>query len=597
MTRKRILWHLYSSYLFITFLSLIAVTWYTTDSIRHIYLQNLQTELESRGRLIENELYDHGVAFDVQSIDDACKRYGEILSARITVILPTGQVIGESEQSSEHMENHRSRPEVQKALAGEVGTEIRYSDTLKLNMMYTALPIFQEGRVEAVIRVSIPATAVDHALQSIFAKIMLGGLIVALVAAGISLVISRRISHPLEMLKQGAERFARGDLKSRLEVPGSDEIGRLAEAMNLMAAQLDDRIRMIMQQRNEQEAILSSMVEGVLAVDMQQRIISLNQTAAEWLNVRTENVQGLSIHTILTNPELHDFIQQLQHQHETKEQEIILDQPNKQVLQAHGSWMCDSEGKQIGSVVVLHDVTRVRNLEIIRQDFVANVSHELKTPITSIKGFVETLMDGALNNRDDAMRFLKIIAKQADRLHSIIEDLLNLSRIEQEEGRHRIHLEPCRLLLVVQSAVDFCRPKAQEKEIEIEISGTDDLEIPVNPPLLEQAVINLVDNAIKYSGSRQKVKVNLAQQNPHVTIGIQDWGCGIGSDHLNRIFERFYRVDKARSRKLGGTGLGLAIVKHISQIHGGFVTVESTLGQGSLFTIHLPTQDNGTSPP
>ncbi len=258
------------------------------------------------------------------------------------------------------------------------------------------------------------------------------------------------------------------------------------------------------------------------------------------------------------------------------------------VLQARGAALHDARGRSIGAVVVLNDVTDFRRLEHIRRDFVANVSHELKTPITSIKGFVETLLDGAIHNAEDAERFLQIIAKQADRLDTIIEDLLSLSKIEQGEDSGDITLELGRVKDVVDSAAHDCQQKATERRIHVCTACEEQITARMNPQLLEQAVINLLDNAIKYSEPGSEVQVLASQFYDEVTITVSDRGCGIAAEHLPRIFERFYRVDKARSRKLGGTGLGLAIVKHIVQAHRGHVTVKSTASVGSVFTIHLP---------
>ncbi|HNT36848.1 MAG TPA: ATP-binding protein, partial [bacterium] len=270
------------------------------------------------------------------------------------------------------------------------------------------------------------------------------------------------------------------------------------------------------------------------------------------------------------------------------EGEIAISGDTERTLLARGTLLQDASGRTVGAVVVFSDVTRLRRLENMRRDFVANVSHELRTPVTSIKGFVETLLDGAINDRDDAQRFLGIIARHADRLNAIIEDLLTLSRIEQEVRRAEIEREVCRLRPILASVIEVCSLRAAEKSIRTELSCEDTLECKMNAPLVEQAVINLVDNAIKYSPSEATVQIAAQQTNDACTISVEDSGCGIPQEHLPRLFERFYRVDKARSRNLGGTGLGLAIVKHIVQAHQGTVSVVSEMGKGSRFTIHIP---------
>ncbi|MBL8830052.1 MAG: GHKL domain-containing protein, partial [Planctomycetaceae bacterium] len=262
----------------------------------------------------------------------------------------------------------------------------------------------------------------------------------------------------------------------------------------------------------------------------------------------------------------------------------------ERVWQAHGTALRDSQGETLGAVIVVNDVTDYRRLENVRRDFVANVSHELKTPIASIKGFAETLLDGALDNRDDAERFCRIIARQSERLHSIIDDLLSLSRIEQSEGADDIALESTLLQDVLRSAISDCQPRADERAITIAVECPDQQRIRCNAPLLIQAVLNLLDNAIKYSDEGGRIDVQVQTTPRSVVIAVRDQGCGIPPEHLPRVFERFYRVDRARSRKLGGTGLGLSIVKHIVNVHHGKVTVESTPGKGSTFSIQLPVE-------
>jgi two-component system phosphate regulon sensor histidine kinase PhoR len=292
---------------------------------------------------------------------------------------------------------------------------------------------------------------------------------------------------------------------------------------------------------------------------------------------------------VVRNPELQNFIEQtLAGSEAVESQVIILNEDEERYLQFRGTILRDATGNKIGTVVVFDDVTRLRKLENMRKDFVANVSHELKTPITSIKGFIETLMDGAINDPEDARRFLDIIARQTHRLNAIIDDLLTLSKIEQQTEKTQIQLQSSPLLPTLTAAAQLCEVRATPKDIRMRIDCSEDLTVSINPPLLEQAVVNLIDNAVKYSPEHGEVMIRALPNDTEVLIQVIDRGCGIEPRYLPRLFERFYRVDKARSRKLGGTGLGLAIVKHIVQAHDGRVTVESTPGTGSVFTIHLP---------
>jgi two-component system phosphate regulon sensor histidine kinase PhoR len=406
------------------------------------------------------------------------------------------------------------------------------------------------------------------------------------VVALLSFFIARRLTGPLENLKRGALRFAQGDLKRKLPIPSTDELASLAEVMNDMAAKLEDRINALIRQGQMQEAVLSSMIEGVLAIDAEQRLIALNRAGGRLLGVDPAASLEQSIQEVVQDPALRWFINRTLATREPLEEEVAINN-GKMALQAHGTSLRDAAGTNIGSLVVLHDVTHLRRLEHLRRDFVANVSHELKTPITSIKGFVETLLAGALHEPENAENFLKIIARQSDRLNEIINDLLSLSRIEQDAERGQIFLTAQRIKGVLAAAVEVCEPKAKERGIKVQLDCPDDLRARVNAPLLEQAVVNLVDNAIKYSEKEREVRVEAQRSGPEVIVRVRDQGSGIAPEHLPRLFERFYRVDSGRSRTSGGTGLGLAIVKHIAQAHGGKVTVESAPGKGSVFSLRL----------
>ncbi|MFP4057346.1 MAG: two-component system histidine kinase PnpS [Candidatus Brocadiia bacterium] len=590
MARKRLLWKLFPSYLVITLLSLVGVTWYATRSLRGFYRQETEDGLAARAHLVRDRLGQALQARKPGEVDQLCKDLGSRSRTRITVIRKNGEVVGDSHEDPEKMENHATpgRPEVLAALGGDQGVATRYSKTLEREMMYLALPLLQDGQVVGLVRTSIPVTSIEEALRRVYAELALAGLVIAAVAAVVSLLVSRRISQPLEEMERGAERFAQGELQARLPVPETEELASLAEAMNQMAAQLDQRLSTILQQRNEQEAILASMVEGVFAVDRQERLISINQAAARMLGLAPDQGEGRSIQEVVRNTALQQFVQRALGGEGVVEDEIVVLNGGERVLQAHGAALRDPQGTRIGAVVVLHDITRLRRLEEVRREFVANVSHELKTPLTSIKGFVETLLDGARHDPDAAARFLGIINKQVDRLNAIIEDLLLLSTLEQDEQKAAMSLEQAPVRPVLESALQVCAVKAAEKDVALEVDAPESLHARINPALLEQAVVNLADNAINYSPPGSTVTVEATETDDETVVAVRDQGCGIEPQHLPRLFERFYRADKARSRKLGGTGLGLAIVKHIAQAHRGRVDVESAPGEGSTFRLHLP---------
>ena len=586
--RKRLIWQIFPSFLLITLLSLLAVSWYASSSMRHFFIDQTAVDLNVRAVLLEKQIIAHLLPLDPPAVDAVCKAMGRQSATRYTVIMPSGEVVGDSRETPRLMDNHAKRPEIVRALAGETGNSIRYSNTLLQSMMYVARPIRKNGNIAAVIRASIPTTSIDRELKLIRLKIALGGLLIALVAAGISLLISRRITRPIVAMKKSAGYFAGGDFSRRLAAPDSEEMAGLAAALNQMASQLDSRIKTIINQRNELETVLSSMREGVVAVDNKERIISMNQAASVLFESDPAGCQDKNIQEIVRNLPLQKFIRKAISGREPEEDDIVLYQNGENILNLKSSPVLDAAKEQIGTLVVINDVTQLRRLENMRKDFVANVSHEIKTPLTAIKGFVETLHQGDVDQPEERKRFLGIIQKHVDRLSSIIEDLLSLSRIEQEGEMPAIQFEKGPINDLFMSALQICRSKAEEKKIDIHLTCEKQLISSFDPSLLEQAVVNLLDNAIKYSDPGSTINLKATLDDSEVKIIVEDQGIGIAKKHLPRIFERFYRVDKARSRKQGGTGLGLAIVKHITQLHGGQITVESTLGQGSQFTLHLP---------
>lgn len=586
MAKKHLLWQLYYSYLIITILALVLVSWYASRSLRGFYYKEVADGLEARTQLAGRQILDVLSEQKFDEIDRLCKTVGRTAGMRLTVILPNGQVIGDSDEQPGRMENHADRPEFIRAMENRTGESIRFSDTLGKNMMYVALALSEKDAVVAVVRGSLPVTAIDRAMSDIYAKIVWAAVFVAVLVAGITFLVSRKITLPIKQMKEAAKEFAAGRFDSRAPVPDSAELAELAVSLNETAARLKQTIETITSQRNRLEAVLASMAEGVIAVDSEGHVVSVNKAAAGLLGIDAGSAVGRSIEEVVRNIDIQRFLQQILESTTPIEADIVLSSELPVDLHLQGTRLSEQQPEG-GAVLVLSDMTRMRRLENIRRDFVANVSHELRTPITSIKGFVETLLDGAISEPKQAQRFLKIIEGHTSRLMAIIEDLLSLSRLE-ENGQTRMMLERVKVKPLLESAIELSQPKAEDKQIKITLVCGDDIDAPMNPTLVEQAVFNLVDNAIKYSASESPVQLNVEKDDKEIKIAVKDFGCGIDKPHLGRVFERFYVVDKARSRKLGGTGLGLSIVKHIAQLHGGSVTVESTSSQGSIFTLHLP---------
>ena len=510
MRKKRLLWQIYPSYLLIALATLAGLAWYASSALRTFYLNRTEDDLAARALLIEKGVRAKLLAKDYRGLNAECRELGKNAATRITVILPNGAVVADSDADPAIMETHRDRPEVQGALAGHSTRAEHASPTLHEPRMYLGMPVVYEGEVIAVLRTSISTAEFEDTLRAIQHRIVLGGIVLAVLMAGVSLLIARRITRPLEQLQRGAERFARGDLTHKLPIADSREIGALAETLNLMAAELDDKLRAVVRQRNEREAILSSMVEGVLAVDSRERLIRFNEAAARLLGIDAARAEGRTIQELVRNVDLHKLVADVLTTQTPQEGEMLLRDEGERFLRVQCTVLGGAAEGENGALLVFHDVTPLKRLERVRRDFVANVSHELRTPVTSIKGFVETLLDGAMHKPEELQRFLEIVATQTDRLNAIIEDLLMLSRVEQEAERAEIAMSPGPIRKVLDGASEVCQRKAAEKDIHIEIACDDDLAVTMNAPLLEQAIINLLDNAIKYTAAGQTVRIEAA---------------------------------------------------------------------------------------
>ena len=590
MHRKRLIWQLYPSQLLITIVALLVAAGYGAYSLRTFQLAQTSAGLEARARLAQEHVLTLLNKNNPTALQAFCARAGKNSGTRLTVIGADGEVLADSDQDPGRMENHSDRPEIIAALAGSPAPSLRFSHTLQENMMYVAIPLVEGNKARGVLRTAIPVTFIDSALREIFLKIVWGCLIVALLVALVAWFISQRITRPLEEMRMGAERFADGGFSTKLREEGAEEVASLARAMNAMADQLDERIKTIARQHSQLQAVFSSMVEGVITVDTEERILDINQAGARLLHIAPEKIRGKSALVAVRNFALQRFISQALASVKPIEGEIDLTdrEGQEKYFYAHGTRFQDASEMTSGAIIVINDITNLRRLENMRRDFVANVSHELKTPITSIEGFAETLLDGALESPEDARKFVGIIAKQSKRLHAIIEDLLALSRLEQENEQAELVLTEEKIINPLRRAIETCGLKAAEKKISIELVVPDDLTADLNSPLLEQAITNLIVNAIKYSEEGGRLLVRAEQRDEEkIAIEVQDFGTGVAPQHLPRLFERFYRSDAARNRKLGGTGLGLAIVKHIVQAHGGEVGVISEVGKGTTFTILL----------
>jgi two-component system phosphate regulon sensor histidine kinase PhoR len=521
---------------------------------------------------------------------DVLARFALPVGIDVAVLTADGQLLAGAVHAAER--GWLEGPILTEARGGHDSSGTWYDGGTGRRWMAVAMPHGPPGGPpHRILMLAADTTTPDRGLRQAQTTLA-GGLVAsAVLAIAAGWLVARRLARPVEALCVAAGRLAAGDIDAPLPHTDVAEVAGLAAAFGRLREQLVERGLTIGRQGTQQEAVLGSMIEGVLAIDARQRIVGMNRAAADLLTVELDDVLRRPLPDVVRNPDLRRFALLAIDCREPVEDNLVLRGPRDRTIRLRGTALRDVSGEG-GAVIVLNDVTDIERLETVRRDFVANVSHELKTPVASIKGFVETLLDGAADDPVNARRFLEIISRQADRLASIIEDLLALSRIEQSEGVGNLPLEAARIADVFAAVVADCGPRALERSIALETRCHEGIVAEVNPPLLEQAVINLVDNAIKYSDPGDTVRVEAdiepGKIGDDLVIRVADDGVGIEAEHLPRLFERFYRADKARSRKLGGTGLGLAIVKHIVHAHRGTITVESTPGVGSTFTIRLP---------
>ncbi len=590
MDKSRTLrWQLYVSYVAAIVISFGTLGWYAATALKEQAFRDTVEILESQALLLSELLKSDLSESETWRAKQIYQAISPSLNSRITITSSDGRVIDDSHEEPSRMDNHAFRPEIKKALAGETGISQRYSYTLNAVMVYVAVPVKQGDRLVGTVRVSRPVGFVLGSLTSIYMGLLVSGIAAIIIAALPTVYFSVRIGKLVRELEDAATRFAEGELTGQIERPVWEEFNGLAGAINRMAEQMRDRLDVLNRKKLELEAVLRSMVEAVLMVDNEERLINMNQAAIALFRPRQTEFSGRNFLEVIRNTDLQSFVQRAATSDVPIEEDIVIIGANDVHLQAHGTALRRADGHRMGTLIVLNNITRLKNLEQIRKDLVSNASHELRTPVTSIKGFLETLRDGALDDPEAARRFVDIMIRQSNRLASIIEDMLTLSEIEKTPQKGSFRVERVELSAVLQAVRKEFTPVAQEKQIDLMVDCQPGLSAMVNEQLFQQAVVNLVDNAIKYTGTGGKVVIQCCSEDRMACVCVEDNGIGIAREHLSRIFERFYRVDAGRSRKMGGTGLGLAIVKHIAAAHGGDVTVQSSPGVGSRFCIHFPT--------
>jgi two-component system phosphate regulon sensor histidine kinase PhoR len=564
----------------------------TVDVAAGSYLQwKLRADHEAR---VEAELSRNTVAAQAflelnpppwtpQSIDPIADRLGAAMQARVTIIDERGTVLGDSDLALPEVlkvENHRDRPEFDLAAGNqECGPTRRHSSTLDTEMLYCA--VAYEGRGQkGYVRVSMPLEALDAAITRLRLILVVAALLSMLLATGVGWLISRGFSRKVRTLMETARAMAEGDPDRRMPPSGTDELGGLAGSFNRVAEELERTVKAMAAERDLFEAVLQSMDESVIAVDHRRRVIAINRAAIELLGM-SPKIRGLSLLEVVQVPELSEVVDAAI-RGETRSVDVKLESGN---TLRHLMVRATPQGESGGAVVVIHDVTEVRRLETVRRDFVANVSHELRTPVSIIQANTETLLAGALDEPAQARRFLDAVRRNAERLGQLISDLLDISRIEA--GKYKIDKRAVALASVVRAVNKAVGSACRRRGVLLEVDLDERLLVWADAGALEQVLINLVENAVKYGPEGGTVEIGAVEQGAMLRIEVRDEGPGIAPAHRRRVFERFYRVDPGRSRGMGGTGLGLAIVKNLTEAMGGEVGVDPREPTGSIFWLRL----------
>lgn len=505
--------------------------------------------------------------------------------ARVTIVAASGLVLADSEADPSTMENHASRPEIRAAFESGEGRSVRHSATIGRDLLYYALRRDLPSGLPIVLRFSSPGQQINLELADFRRRLWGGSVVILLLAGGASLLVSRSFSGRVERLKQFSRRVSEGDFRPLPVERNRDALEDLTASLNETAARLEQTIRTLQDERSLSSAILSSMVEGVAVVNSAERVVFVNRALVDILDLREEPRGGRALVEAARQTEIIAAVREVLRRKAVVHGEIV----TGTVCQRHFAMTVSpvKAGEASGAVVVLHDITDLRRLERTRRDFVANVSHEFKTPLTAIQGFAETLLGGAIDDREHRGRFLEIILDHARRLAQLTDDLLELSQIEAD--RMELEIRPVPVAKLIESCVETTRPRAAEKQLTLSIDCPPGLpEISGDRRRLAEVLQNLLDNAVQYTGPGGRITVSARPEGGNVVITVSDTGIGIPQADQARIFERFYRVDAARSREVGGTGLGLSIAKHLVEAHSGRIWVESEVGAGSRFSFSVP---------
>ena len=577
--RGKLFYKIFGTYLAIAVLAIGIVGFLAGSQIRAKLEKQIELELMSYAGLVD--------LYPLKEIQSRVEEIARIARARVTVIDREGKVIAETDKGAATLGSHLERPEIQEARVRGKGSASRYSRTLKEEMIYVALPIQKGPELVGYIRLARTLGEVKKTIEEFTAILLQSFLIILVSSAAVAFLFSRRLTTPIRDMEHFTERLRRGETPGTLMIRSSDEIGLLAENINYMVDELQKRIAALQEEKAKVEAAFSSALDGILILDHQGRIETVNRGMWAMIGERYRDIVGKTPLEAFRSLGLQKALDQYRSGGMPVSQEIELGEGEPVMLDVSITPVRGVDAAEGKTMLVFHDVTRLKKLERMRVDFVANVTHEIKTPLTAILGFVETLQEGAIEDRETAKKFLSTIARHAGRLNRLVEDLLTISNIEL--GEMRFCFESVALSGVAQSVLHMIQMKAREKKIELTSAIPEDLPlISADRDRLSQILINVLDNAVKFTPEGGTVTLSAAQAaGNEVVVKIADTGIGVPRDEIPRLGERFYRVDKTRSRELGGTGLGLSIVKHLMTAHKGRIEIESLLGRGTTVSLYF----------
>jgi two-component system, OmpR family, phosphate regulon sensor histidine kinase PhoR len=572
---------------------------FTTQLVQRFYKNEVEEKLKSTATLIEYQVSDNISKNIKVNYNAVAQKYAELLdhsakskipidkiNTRITFINFNGKVLGESQYDYLEMENHLNRKEIQEAMKGKIGEDMRFSKTLKVNFLYIAMPLRSE---KVVLRVSVPLIQLEKIDVIIWHYTVIGIFVGLFLTTLLALKFSSYITKPVNQLSSAAREISNGKYSKRVNTKSKDELGQLADTFNDMAEKLEKTVAELTDKNAKVNLIINSMIGGIVAVDNNMKVILINDIAKGMFEIEnTHDVIGCNIIEIIRNSQINSYLEQTISDNISLINEVVIRTNEGKVLNIYTNPIISSESpnSNTGGIVFLQDITSIRKLEHIRTEFVSNVTHELKTPLTSIRGFIETLRSGAIDDRNVADKFLEIIDIEAERLYMLINDILHLSEIETKQKDTNVGIYS--LKPIAEEVISILQSSADKKSITLKLDVDENLSIEANKDRIKQMFINLIDNGIKYNSKNGSVIIRGFKSEGMVVISVKDSGIGIAPEHLARIFERFYRVDKGRSRSMGGTGLGLSIVKHIVSLYNGDVRVYSQLGEGTEFIIQFP---------